>query len=266
MEEIAARVAVVTGAGSGIGRGIAHALAGAGARVVVTDIEADAARTVADELIQRGTDAVAFQLDVTDHVAVEALAERVEAEVGPTAILCNNAGVLIEGSLVESTPEDWQWVLSVNVLGVMNGVRAFVPRMRGHEGDRHIVNTASMAGLAPRLDGRLGIYSASKAAAVVIGEMLREELAPDGIGVSVLCPATVRTRFWEAARNRPPDLGPGQMIPMPERALQAIDPMVVGEQVLAGIRENRPFIYTSDDVVDRVEERVARLLDGFDRA
>jgi short-subunit dehydrogenase len=156
-------------------------------------------------------------------------------------------------------------VLSVNLYGQIHGVRAFVPRMQAHGQGGHVVNTASMAGLAPRLDTRLGIYSASKAASVAFSDTLREELAGECIGVSTLCPGPVQSRIWEAARNRPAHLGPGQMIPTPERAAHAPDPMLVGEQVVRGIRENRAFIYISDDTALRIEQRVARLLSDLDR-
>jgi short-subunit dehydrogenase len=174
-------------------------------------------------------------------------------------VLCNNAGVMLEGPFTEAPLSDWQWVLGVNLYGVVNGVQAFIEQLRSQD-EAQIVNTGSMAGLAPRLHNTLGIYSASKAAVVSYSEMLRAQLADEGIGVSVLCPSTVNTRIWEADRNRPAELGVGQGVPKPERAFQALDPMDVGPRVLRGILENRAYIFTSDDVRPRVEARVAAIL------
>jgi len=260
LTSLTSRVAVVTGGGEGIGRAISHALAAAGARVAVADIDAAAAERVARELTDAGARVLAARVDVADAAAVEALAERVERELGPVSVLCNNAGVLLEGPLVESPLEDWQWVLSVNVMGVVHGVRAFAPRMRAHGQGGHIVNTASMAGLAPRLEGRAGIYAASKAAVVGYTELLRAELARDGIGVSALCPSTVATRIWEASRNRPASLGPGRNVPRPPRATDALDPNAVGPLVVHGILEDRAYIYTGDDAEPRLQDRFERLL------
>lgn len=259
MDNLTGKVAVVTGGGEGIGRGIAHALAAAGARVAVADIDTTAAERVAAEIEAGGAQALAAQADVADAASLESLAERVELALGPVDILVNNAGVMLDGSLVDAALADWQWVLSVNLMGVVHGVRAFVPHMRAR-GSGHVVNTGSMAGLAPRLASRLGIYSASKAAVVSYSEMLRAELAPAGIGVSVLCPSTVRTRIWEAERNRPATLGAGESVPMPARVAEALDPMDVGPLVVHAIREDRAYIFTSEDARPRIEARNAAVL------
>ena len=256
MDDLSGKIAVVTGGGDGIGRGIAHALANAGARVAVVDIDREAAERVASEL----EGAAAFVADVTDAAAMNALAEEIEGALGPVSILCNNAGVMLEGKFVESPMTDWQWILGVNLLGVVHGVQAFVPGMRKHGGEAHIVNTGSMAGLAPRLAVSLGIYSASKAAVVSFSEMLRAELADDGIGVSVLCPSTVSTRIWEANRNRPDALGVGDAVPRPDRVNKAIDGLDVGPLVVRGILENRGYLFTSEDARERVETRTATIL------
>lgn len=256
MESLAGKVAVVTGAGDGIGRGIAHALADAGAKVAIVDIDRSAAERVALEL----EGSAVFEADVTDAEAMSALAAQVEEALGPVSVLCNNAGVMLQGTFVEADPTDWSWILGVNVHGVVNGVQAFVPRMRAHGGEAHIVNTGSMAGLAPRLGKGQGIYSASKAAVVSFSEMLRAELEGDGIGVSVLCPSTVNTRIWEANRNRPEDLGAGAAVPRPDRVNNAIDGMDVGQMVVRGILEDRTYIFTSEDARSRVEDRTATIL------
>lgn len=260
MDDLTGKIAVVTGGGEGIGRGIAHALAEAGAHVAVADIDDDAASRVVAEIEATGARALAAHVDVADAGSLESLAAQVEAALGPADILVNNAGVMLEGSLVDPPLADWQWVLTVNLMGVIHGVRAFVPQMRARGDGGHVVNTGSMAGLAPRLASRLGIYSASKAAVVSYSEMLRAELAADGIGVSVLCPSTVRTRIWDADRNRPSALGAGQPVPMPARVAEALDPMAVGPLVVAAIREDRAYILTSEDARPRIEKRNAAVL------
>jgi NAD(P)-dependent dehydrogenase (short-subunit alcohol dehydrogenase family) len=265
MDQIAGRIAVVTGGGEGIGRGIAHALAAEGAIVAVADIDLAAAERVATELRDSGATARAFRADVAAAPAMETLAHDVETALGPVSILCNNAGVMLDGPLVGARASDWQWVLSVNLMGVIHGVQAFVPRMRANGIAGHIVNTGSMAGLAPRLGMRLGIYSASKAAVVSYSEMLRSELAEEGMGVSVLCPSTVNTRIWEADRNRQAEFGEGWPVPKPGRVANAIDGMDVGPLVVRGIREDRAYIFTSDDARPRVEERHARILADIER-
>lgn len=256
MDDFVGKVAVVTGGGEGIGRGIAHALADVGARVAVVDIDGEAAKHVAGEL----EGAKAFEADVSSAEDMYALAEDVESSLGMASILCNNAGVLLEGSLVESEMTDWQWVLGVNLYGIVNGVQAFIPRIRASGNEAHIVNTGSMAGLAPRLGGFAGVYSASKAAVVSFSEMLRAELAEDNIGVSVLCPSTVSTRIWEAARNRPAEMGHGETVSRPARVDQAIAGLDVGPLVVQGIIENRAYIFTGADTRPRIEARGAAIL------
>jgi NAD(P)-dependent dehydrogenase (short-subunit alcohol dehydrogenase family) len=264
MDNLTNRVAVVTGSGEGIGRGIAFALAQAGAHIAIADINIDSATSVAMELTTAGHTAAAFHVDVANPESVIALAEVVERSLGPTHILCNNAGVMLDGPLVDASDTDWQWVIGVNFFGVIHGVRAFIPQLRANQGG-HIVNTGSMAGLAPRPHLDYGIYSASKAAVVSYSENLRAELAPQGIGVSVLCPSTVATRIWEADRNRPADLGPGRPVPRPHRASDAIDGTAVGALVLRGIIEDRPYIFTSDDARPRIEARHHAILTDLTR-
>jgi NAD(P)-dependent dehydrogenase (short-subunit alcohol dehydrogenase family) len=264
MNNLTNRIAVVTGAAEGIGRGIALALAEAGAHIAIADIDADAASRTATELVAAGHTASPFHVDVANPDSLTALAEEVQASLGPASILCNNAGVMLDGPLTEVSPTDWQWVLDVNLHGVINGVRAFIDQLQASD-EAQIVNTGSMAGLAPRTYLDYGIYSASKAAVVSYSENLRAELEPEGIGVSVLCPSTVATRIWEADRNRPADLGPGRPVPRPDRIKDAIDGDAVGQLVLNGIRQNRAYIFTSEDARPRVEERHAAIIADIER-
>ncbi|MBT5772940.1 MAG: SDR family NAD(P)-dependent oxidoreductase [Dehalococcoidia bacterium] len=269
MDNLTNRIAVVTGAGDGIGRGIAIALAEAGAHIAIADIDTEAATRVATELTAAGHTASPFHVDVADPDSLTALAEEVRTSLGPASILCNNAGVMLDGPLTQVSAADWQWILDVNLHGVIKGVRAFIDQLRAAAASdgfgAQIVNTGSMAGLAPRTYLDYGIYSASKAAVVSYSENLRAELEPETIGVSVLCPSTVSTRIWEADRNRPAGLGPGRPVPRPDRVKDAIDGNAVGQLVLNGIRHNRAYIFTSDDARPRVEERHAAILADIER-
>lgn len=263
MEELGGRVAVVTGAGSGIGRGIARALAAAGAQVMVADLEREAVEAVAAELTEAGHKVAARGVDVTDPGELAALAEATRTTFGPAQLLANNAGVMTQGRLTDADERDWSWIFDVNLRGVVNGVRAFLPQLREHE-TAQIVNTASMAALAPRPGGQVGIYSASKAALLAYSEMLRAELADEGIGVTALCPGPVRTRIWEAERNRLPRFGEPQPMRPPERVYRGLDPDEVGRMVVSGIRRNAAYVFTSPGSRERIEERYAAIREALD--
>ena len=269
MRDLDGRVALVTGGGSGIGRGIAIALAGAGMRVVVADIERDAAEAVAAEL---GAEASADSVDVTDPAAVEALAERCFERHGGVDVLCNNAGVIGPTPLGPESVDNWRWIVDVNILGVAHVINAFVPRMVARVGDTggeaHIVNTASMAGLRAGDGWAHSAYGASKFAVVSMSRNLRGELAGSGIGVSVLCPGGVDTRIWEAGRNRPAERGGPETYERPDRLLPArvLDPLVVGRHVLRAIREDALYIITHTERREQIAEHAQELLGAFDRS
>lgn len=273
MRELRDRVAVVTGGGSGIGAAIALAAAEKGMHVVVADVEPDAAEKVAAQVRDRGRRALAVPCDVSERAALERLAERTYRELGACHLLCNNAGVVVFGSLDERSDEDWRWVLGVNLLGVIHGVQAFVPRMRDQEGEAHVVNTASMAGLAAL--PALGIYTTTKYAVVGLSESLRIDLTPHGIGVSVLCPGGVATRIMESDRNRPAHLGTTEIAEADRERVAAasnetpaemIDPAIVGRAVMDAVRENRLWIITHPHWKGMVEHRCQELLQAFDAA
>lgn len=236
MRDLAGKVAVVTGGGSGIGRGMARAFAGAGMHVIVADIELEAAQAVAREL--NGTP---VQLDVARPDEVAALADRIYRDHGAVHLLCNNAGVAIGGRLSDMTHDDWRWMISVNIEGVTNGLTAFLPRMIAQAGEAHIVNTGSIAGLVT-LPER-GVYAATKYAVVAISETLRTELAPHDIGVTVICPGSVRTRILGASRNRPPELQATNVSPPTEFTdpAGALDPDELGVGVRAAVIANAPY-------------------------
>lgn len=258
--------AVVTGAASGIGREIAIALGARGARVVLADVDTDGLGDCERAVEAAGGEAMSRPTDVADEGSWEDLAEATESVFGPAQLLVNNAGVMTRANLDQSDRDDWAWILGVNLHGVVEGVRTFLPQLRTHAPNAHIMNTGSMAGLAPRLDGSLGAYSASKAAVVVYSEVLRQELAAEGIGVSVLCPGTVATGIFDAERNRPADLGEGHRAPVPERVAEAMTPDRVAAAVIAGIAANEPFIFTHEDSRERIEARFARIAASLDAA
>src|SRR5437016_5522096 len=204
MKELGGGVAVVTGGASGIGRAMAERFARERAKVVVADIDQRALAAVVDSIKARGGEALGVPTDVTDLSSVQALAAAAFEAFGKVSVLCNNAGVALWGGLESATHRDWQWVLGVNLWGVIHGVEAFVPRMIASKEPGHIVNTASMAGLVATRG--LGVYNTSKYAVVGLSETLAKDLRPYRIGVSVLCPMGVATHSRDSARNRPPYL------------------------------------------------------------
>jgi len=263
MQELRGRVAVVTGGGSGIGRALAHAFAGEGMHVIVADIEQDAAEAVAVEVRQKDVQALAVRTDVADPAALQALAAHTEREFGHVNVLCNNAGVYVSGSLAEATREQWAWLLAVNLFGVIEGVRAFLPLLRKAGAlEAQIVNTASAAGLNSSRDR--GVYTTTKYAVVGFSESLRRDLAPEGIGVSVLCPGGVNTRIFESERNRQAQFG-GPSTASQERTetLLQRDPADIAALVVRGIRENRLYIHTDPDLRRWFAQRFARIDSDF---
>lgn len=193
----AGAVVVITGAGSGIGRATALRFAGLGAVVHVVDLDSGRAQAVRAEIEGLGGRAVAHRVDCTDPDAVAALATEVYAREGAVDVLHNNAGIGHGGRVADSTLEDWQRVMAVNVMGVVHGVHAFVPRMLAQGRGAHIVNTASLAGLVPSPE--MVPYSTSKAAVVGLSQALDTELAPSGIRVTALCPGITDTPILQAA-------------------------------------------------------------------
>jgi NAD(P)-dependent dehydrogenase (short-subunit alcohol dehydrogenase family) len=259
VESLRDRVAVVTGGGSGIGRALVDVFAREGARVVVADIEEASAVEAADTVRARGGTALAVRTDVTDLAQVQALADRAFTELGGVDVLCNNAGVALWGGLEHATHRDWQWVLGVNLWGVIHGLEAFLPRMVAGKRRGHIVNTASMAGLVATRG--LGIYNTSKYAVVGLSETLAKDLAPHGIGVSVLCPMGVATRIGASDRNRPQHLKNDAARDMTPVTLDGdtLAPASVAEMVLSAILENRLYVITHREGLEPIRRRFQRI-------
>ena len=279
MDDLKGRVAVVTGGGSGIGRGVARALGVEGMTVAVADIQQATAAAVAAEIEAAGGRAFGLRVDVTSVASLAAAAKEVVARAGGVNLLCANAGVLGRiGPLADHTIEDWEYTLSVNVMGVVKTVAAFLPALRERAPDAHIVNTASLGGLVSDVRAPIGAYVASKYACVGYSEMLRAELAGEGIGVSVLCPGVVASSLMgTSAENRPSAFGVqaapqlaaadgvgGDDAPsLPAHAMAAED---VGPIVIRAIRANRFHVLTHPRAKPLVEARFRSMLADFDFA
>lgn len=274
MQDVTGKTAFITGGASGIGFSMAKAFIGAGMRVVITDVDEAALTAAAAQLKGANSEVMAIQLDVTDRAQFREVADRVEAEFGAVDVLCNNAGVYRGGTIDQVTYEDWDWVLGVNVGGVVNGVQTFVERMKAHGNGGHIVNTASMAGMTT--SPGLGVYNASKFAVVGMSEAMQGDLAADNIGVSVLCPGMVRTRILESERTRPPSFEPTaegaqaaaeEHNSMMQMAMgTGIDPDDVGELVLQGIRDNQLYLFSHPEFKEATAARFEHILDAFGEA
>jgi NAD(P)-dependent dehydrogenase (short-subunit alcohol dehydrogenase family) len=253
------RTAVITGGASGIGRALALALSREGARVVLGDLDEAGMADVAGAIRARGGEAIAVRTDVSALDQVQALADRAFATFGHVHVLCNNAGVAVWGGLERATYRDWQWVLGINLWGVIHGIEAFVPRMIAGKQPGHILNTASMAGLIASQG--LGVYNTSKYAVVGLSETLQKDLRPYGIGVSVLCPMGVDTRIGASERNRPSALANATPPPETPVALmgRTLAPDTVAEMALAAIRENRLYVITHDEGLEPLRRRFQRM-------
>jgi NAD(P)-dependent dehydrogenase (short-subunit alcohol dehydrogenase family) len=278
MRDLAGKAAFVTGAASGIGFALSRALAGAGMQVMLADIETDALAAAVESLQPDfGSSVHGVVCDVADPTSLDHAAELSFEVFGDIHVLCNNAGVG-GGSGIDGIPlETWRWVLDVNLMGVVHGIRTFLPHMRAHGAGGHIVNTASMAGLTSGLG--FSPYSASKFAVVNMSEGLATQLAPLGIGVTVVCPGFVRTRIWESGRNCPKRYGPppipdptsaaGRLLAqLAELGRTGLDPADVATQVLTAIRNNEPYVFThvTGEWRAEVEARFAAILSAMDKA
>jgi NAD(P)-dependent dehydrogenase (short-subunit alcohol dehydrogenase family) len=274
MEDLAGKVAVVTGGASGIGLAMATKFAAEGMKVVLADIERPVLVAAGEELSAAGADVLTVPTDVSMAGEVAALAATTLEHFGDVHLVCNNAGVGSRGLPIAELPlEDFAWVVAVNLFGVIHGIRSFLPHLRAN-GVGHIVNTASMSGLYHL--PRMGPYNASKAAVVALSETLRFELDAErsGVGVSVLCPSWVRTNITTSDRNRPErfayTLASEQMAQAAEYkakrreqlATIAIDPTKVAAQVCDAVLHDRFYVLTHPESVAGFEQRAQRIIAG----
>jgi len=268
VQDFAGKVAVVTGAASGIGLGLARTFTRAGMAVAMCDIRGERLQTAAHEVAGLGQGRViAVEADVASHDSVEQAAQRIEREFGKIHLVCNNAGVVLRGMLMEKIDDaTWNWLLGVNLYGVIHGIQAFVPRIRAHGEGGHIVNTASMAGLQVG-DRQTGAYAASKFAVVALSEALARDLKDTNIGVSVLAPAAVQTEIYTSSAQHRGDLGgPNAFAQTPEDIAKGLEPDDVGRRVLDGIRAGQFYLITHPETRAWIERRHAGIMAGYDFA
>ncbi len=272
MKDVKGKVAVVTGAASGIGRAMAERFAAEGMKLVLADVEERALSRAVADLEAKGATVRAVPTNVATAGGVEALAAETLDAFGAVHVLCNNAGVVAAGLAWELTVADWEWVLGVNLWGVIHGIRVFVPIMLGQDADGHIVNTASMAGLVS--SPMNAVYNVAKFGVVTLSETLQHDLTLRGarIGVSVLCPGWVNTRILEADRNRPATPGAAAARPpTPEEAAMeqtvrqllatGLPPAEVAARVFAAIRDERFYILTHPEWKGLIRTRMEDILE-----
>jgi NAD(P)-dependent dehydrogenase (short-subunit alcohol dehydrogenase family) len=271
--ELSGKVAFVTGGASGIGFALGRAFLRAGMKVVLADIDTEALAAAVATLESIGSDVRGVACDVADPQSVDAAAKAAYAAFGNVHVVCNNAGVGAGGGIDKISLDNWRWVLDVNVMGVVHGIRTFLPHIRAHGEGGHIVNTASMAGMVS--GSWFAPYGASKFAVVAMSEALAMQLKPLGIGVSVLCPEFVRTRIMASERNRPQRYGPRQT-PDPagsegqvrawldERVQSGMDPSDVARRVLEAIGNDELYVFTHPHMRTAVAQRFTAILAAMD--
>lgn len=269
MKEFQDKVAVITGAAGGIGLALAKMAASQGMKVVLADIEEKNLASNVNALKSQGSKAVAHITDVSEADQVQGLADRALSEFGSVDLVFNNAGVLVDGKCWERTVEDWQWIMGVNLWGVIHGVRTFIPIMLDQGTPCHMVNTSSQAGLT--VGPYLAPYNVTKEGVVALTETLHHELAEQNANIkaSVLCPGSVATGIWQSQRNRPQDLD--ETVPLGEAAQDYRN--IVEAGVAAGdspddaanfifecIEEERFWIFPQPGMLPTFEERAQSIL------
>src|SRR3984957_14854253 len=272
MQNLSGKIAFITGGASGFGLALAQVFGREGMTVVIADVRQDRIDQSIEVLRKDGVAADGIQLDVTDRTAYRRAADEVERRVGPVDLLCNNAGLGIMGKIADATYSDWDWILGVNLGGVVNGLCTFLPRMRSRGKGGHVISTASAAGLfAP---ANVGIYVGAKMAVGGIMEGLRAELAGEAIGVTVGCPHLMRTHIYEHSTLRPntteksgygpPLSGDAPFIKQLEAMTSAgMDPMEVAEHTLTAVRENDLYVIRFPELRDIVRQRCDALISAM---
>jgi NAD(P)-dependent dehydrogenase (short-subunit alcohol dehydrogenase family) len=267
MRELHDKVAVITGAASGIGRATAERLAGEGMRVVLADIDVPLLTSVADAMSTAGHQVVAVPTDVASQQSIEALRDAALDAFGVVHVVHNNAGVVASGLIGEISLDLWKWVIDVDLWSVIHGVRTFAPLLTA-QGEGHIVNTASVAGL--QASAGIGPYNVAKFGVVALSETLRVELDGTGVGVSVLCPGAVNTRIVDAERNLPTTVAASSGAVAEafktragaSLATHGLDPAVVAEMVRDAIIDDRFWILTHPEWPAIMADRVAAMAEG----
>jgi NAD(P)-dependent dehydrogenase (short-subunit alcohol dehydrogenase family) len=273
MDQLAGRVAVITGAGSGMGRAFATRFAADGMTVVAADIEQDALDATVAELTAAGHEVVGFRTDVADPDSVQQLADAAFARYGTVHLLCNNAGVegYLDGPIWAATDKDWEWTVSVNFWSVVHGIRSFVPRMLACGEPGHVVNTCSMTAVV----GARNMYAITKHAVLALSEVLAADLqareAP--IGVTALCPGMIATNLFHGIRNRPAELrndadpdGSAEGRELRERMhamlADGMPPAGVAALLAAAVQQGDSYLLTDHDWDDRILQRHESIMAG----
>jgi NAD(P)-dependent dehydrogenase (short-subunit alcohol dehydrogenase family) len=272
MKDLAGKVAVVTGAASGIGRALAERFAREKMSVVLADVDEKGLAVATDAIAKTGARAIGVRCDTSKAAEVDALAAEATSAFGAVHVVCNNAGVAVGAMMWERDIADWEWVLGVNLWGVIHGIRAFVPRMIA-QGEGHVVNTASIAGLMTAAG--MGPYCATKHAVVAMSECLHHDLvlaAGGKVNVSVLCPGWVKTAIASSERNRPAQLKtpPRELRPHEQMIADAtrsavehgMPPEEVAGHVVSAIREERFYVITHPKMMGAVKKRADAILSG----
>ena len=267
MKDVAGKVAFITGGAAGLGLAMAQSFTAAGMKVAIADIEDSALDAAASMFSESNADVITMKTDVTDRDSMaEARAKTLEA-FGKVHVLCNNAGVAINGNIADMTYKDWDWVMKVNLDGVINGTVTFINDIRSHGEGGHVVNTASIAGQHGM--AHLGIYCASKFAVVGISETMRLELAADNIGVSVLCPGVVETGIGNSERNRPDEYGGANDPAMANSGgsdveMEVMQPSAIGDIVLHAIQNDQFYLLTHREFEPAVQKRSDEIRSAFE--
>ena len=265
MRDVEGKVAFITGGGSGVGLGLARAFVAAGMKVAIADVRDDHLEEATAAL---GDGVLAIRLDVTDREAFARAADETERALGNVHVLCNNAGVNLFNDIADATYQDWDWVLGVNLGGVVNGIVTFVPRIKAHGDGGHVVNTASMAAFVAGPGA--GIYTTAKFGVHGLSDALRWSLLPHGIGVSMVCPGLVKSKIYESDLIRPAELST-EVTPAAEEFMQILpglhdagmDPDEIGEKVLRAIRRNDFYVFTHPDHREELREIFDETLAAF---
>jgi NAD(P)-dependent dehydrogenase (short-subunit alcohol dehydrogenase family) len=270
VRQLEGKTAIVTGAASGIGLELARTFARCGMSVVLCDIDGDRLDAALAEVRGLGAGrATAAVTDVSDRASVRNAAEEALKAFGALHVACNNAGVTIHGrSIADLSPREWDWLVGVNLYGVVHGIETFLPLIRSHGQEGHIVNTASIAGFNVRGERRSGAYAATKFAVVALTESLAYDLADTPVGASVLAPAAVRTHIYVSGENRPDRFGgpyeEPDNNPFQKELDVGLEPDQVGERVVQAILQREVYVFTHMETRDWLLARHQRIIDAFD--
>lgn len=272
--DIAGKTAFITGGASGIGFGIAQRLLANGAKLVLADIRQDhldEAKQFFEER-QEGRNVHTIRLDVSDRAQMREAAKECEAVMGGPDILVNNAGIDPSGPFEQATYQDWDYGLAINLMGPINGIMEFAPGMRARGRGGHIVNTASLAGLTP-MPSFMAIYAVAKAGVITLTESIRDSMAQDNIGVTVLMPGPIKSRIHESGQNRPERFRDGSGFKENEEQLAQrvvadswMEPTEVGDMIVDAIQNNKLYVITHGNWKEQVEQRFRAMIDVMPEA